>query len=267
MFPPTPTFKGAMRLARLADLPRIGVVAAAAFYHSSWFAYERPYYNQYPLDTLASYRRSFLRALFDPDSIVVVVEDTLDETESNRVYNALASVYPPFDEQIPKDLLDQGKAVVAVASFSLLPDSARHGQFQPEGDNPGVPETPVLNRDKNAIASENMDKVLHPQEVETFKGRMVIDMMVTHPSHWRRGHGTLITKWFIDLARQDQVGLAVAAAPMGKVHFSSLGFKKAKTVEIPGYHDHPNPIYAWLGLLNVKQNGGCGGERVSRAFL
>ena len=133
MFPQAPPFKGALRLARLSDIPRIGVVAAASFYHSSWFHYERPYFEKYPRDTLSSYRNSFRNAILDSDSIVLVVEDNLNTTEASKVYEALAGVYPAFDEQIPKEMLEKGKAVVAVASFSLLPNSKRHGQFQPEG--------------------------------------------------------------------------------------------------------------------------------------
>ena len=134
MFPAAPPFTGALRLARLADVPRISVVAAASFFHSSWFGYERPYFNQYPQDTLSSYRNSFRNAILDPDSVVVVVEDTLDRAEASHVYGALAAVYPSFEEQIPKESLKKGNAIVSVASFSLLPNSPRHGQFQPEGE-------------------------------------------------------------------------------------------------------------------------------------
>lgn len=202
---------------------------------------------------MSSYRDSFRNAVLDPDSIVLVVEDTLDQKESIHVYDALEAAYPPFDEQIPKDMLENGKAIVSAATFSLLPHSARHGQFQPqpEGDNPKAPDGRALNRDKNPIASQIMNEVLHPQEVETFKGRMVIDMMVTHPAYWRRGHATLITEWFIELAKLDGIGLGVAGAPMGKIFFAAQGFKEAKTVEIPGYEMHPEPIFAWLGVLNV----------------
>ncbi len=80
---------------------------------------------------------------------------------------------------------------------------------------------------------------------------MVVDMMVTHPAYWRRGHATTMTNWFVELAKQDGIGLGVAGAPMGKVFFANIGFKEAKTIEIPGYEDHPNSIYAWLGLWNV----------------
>lgn len=178
MFPPAPAFANGLRLARLSDMPRVGVVAASAFYHSSWFGYERPYYDDFPLDTLSSYRDSFRKAVLDPDSIVLVVEDTLDRNESSKVYDSLAKAYPSFEDQIPDDLLKQGKAVVSVASFSLLPDSARHGQFQPEGDDPKLPEDPVSGRDKNPEGSKNMDKFLHPHEVE-YESSLIL-----HPSRF-----------------------------------------------------------------------------------
>ncbi len=187
MFPPTPPFTGALRLARLADVPRIGVVATASFFHSSWFGYERPYFDQYPRDTLSSYRNSFRNAILDPDSAAVVVEDTLDRAEAGHVYDALAADYPSFEEQIPKESLEKGKAIVSVAAFSLLPDSPRQGQFQPEGsqlfrsqlcrftdtvssplkgDTPPKIDDPVSSRDKNSTGCKIMEEVLHPQEVK-----------------------------------------------------------------------------------------------------
>lgn len=132
MFPPAPPF-GTTRLARLADLPRIGVCAASAFFHSSWFGYERPYYAKYPHDTLSSYRNSFRKAILHKDQVVLVVEASLDANEAQHVYPALRDNYPAFKDQIPPDQLKTGKAIVAVASLSLQPNSPRHGQFLPEG--------------------------------------------------------------------------------------------------------------------------------------
>jgi GNAT superfamily N-acetyltransferase len=91
---------------------------------------------------------------------------------------------------------------------------------------------------------------------------MVIDVMVTHPAYWRRGHATTLTNWFVQLAKQDGTGLGVAGAPMGKVFFGHAGFKEAKTVEFLGCEDHPNPIYAWLGLLDVEDGAGTGVEEL-----
>lgn len=81
-----------------------------------------------------------------------------------------------------------------------------------------------------------------------FAGRMVIDMMVTHPAYWRTGHATMATDWYQRLAEEDGLGIGVSAAPMGRALFEKMGFKENQTIEIPGYEEHPDPIYAWLGL-------------------
>lgn len=132
MFPPAPGF-GSLRLARLSDLPRIGVLAAAGFYHSNFFPYERPFANDYPSDTLASYRNMYRTAILDPSLVVLVAEDTLNKSETSSVYDALAKVYPPWDDQIPPEYLDEGKAIVGVTSLSLQSGSERKGQWQPDG--------------------------------------------------------------------------------------------------------------------------------------
>ena len=141
---PPPRFSTSVRLARYSDVSRIGVVAASSFYHSPFFHYERPYYEKYPHDTLSSYRNSFRKAILDPDAIVLVAEDSLDRNEAGAVYNSLAADYPPFSEQIPRDVLETGKVIVAVSSFTLLPGSPWHGQFQPEGAQDRIISYPLL---------------------------------------------------------------------------------------------------------------------------
>jgi hypothetical protein len=54
--------------------------------------------------------------------------------EVNVVYEALAAIYPDWETQIPADSLKAGKAIVGVTSLALVPDSARSGQFQPDGE-------------------------------------------------------------------------------------------------------------------------------------
>lgn len=58
MFPepePAPPSFGKVRLATLADLPRIASVASAGFFWSPSFQFQRPYHANYPDDTLSSY--------------------------------------------------------------------------------------------------------------------------------------------------------------------------------------------------------------------
>jgi hypothetical protein len=178
MFPPAPVL-GTLRLARLADLTRLGVVAAAGFYHSSMWSYERPFAADYVNDTLASYRNMYQRGIVDPNIIVLVAEDHLNKAEVESVYGPLADVYPSWSDQLPPDSLKDGKAIVGITSLSLQSGSARKGQFLPDGTyprgnqhertltdmrpgNPDIPADPELrNRDKNPVAGKLMENATH----------------------------------------------------------------------------------------------------------
>jgi N-acetylglutamate synthase-like GNAT family acetyltransferase len=81
---------------------------------------------------------------------------------------------------------------------------------------------------------------------------MEIDTIVVHPNYWRRGHGTNLSQWQLDLADQDQAGMGVAGSAMGKTLFEHLGFKTAETIMVPGYKDHPSVLEVWLGLRDAK---------------
>jgi hypothetical protein len=84
---------GSVRLATLKDIPRIGLVAAASFYHSPYFHYQRPDHQEFPFDTVASYRAEFAKAILGNDSVVIVAEDTPEKDEIDHVYHELKEVY------------------------------------------------------------------------------------------------------------------------------------------------------------------------------
>ena len=130
-----------LRPARLFDLPRIGVVAAAGFYSSPVFKFERPCFNRYPRDTIANYRSEYQKAILDPDVAVMVAVAQHKENEIDSVYDALCViydealgfVYPGLEDYTPTEEKTSAKAIVGVVSLSLKADRGRHGQFLPEG--------------------------------------------------------------------------------------------------------------------------------------
>ena len=111
--PVAPPLDG-LRLATMEDLPRIATVAAAGFFHSPTFQYQRSHYAEFPDDTLLSYWNEYAESILDPLCIVLVVEDRLVDTESNQVYDALrqAAAYMPG----AGPLEDADGIVVGVAS-------------------------------------------------------------------------------------------------------------------------------------------------------
>lgn len=123
MFTYAPAF-GPLRPASLIDVPRIAIVATRGFRYSPVFQWERPYHEQYPDDTLISYRAMFAQRIKDPEYIVVVAEDTYDPDEDQK---SSASIPPDDGTFKPR----KGESVIAgVASWKLEPESRRVGQFQ-----------------------------------------------------------------------------------------------------------------------------------------
>jgi hypothetical protein len=124
MMLPSPNIDG-VRLATLKDLDRISVVAASAFFWSSTFRFQRPYFNSFPTDTVASYRIEYERAIRDPACVVIVAEDVLESDEAEHVYEALRFAY--------RARSPGQKIIVGVCSFTLKPDSSHVGHVHPAG--------------------------------------------------------------------------------------------------------------------------------------
>jgi hypothetical protein len=117
-----------VRLATLDDLPRMAIVAAAGFFHSPVFQYQRPHYDAYPEDTIASYLVEYEAAICDPNSVVLVAEDLQDPQELEKAYDALRDV------TLSTCPLTPGKTVITgVSSIALPPGSYWSGRLQPLG--------------------------------------------------------------------------------------------------------------------------------------
>lgn len=82
---------------------------------------------------------------------------------------------------------------------------------------------------------------------------MELSTMVVHPAYWRRGHGSTLANWCVQLADMDDVVVAVSAASMGQLLFEHVGFKLVEKVEVPGYDQHPESISLWIGVREKLQ--------------
>jgi hypothetical protein len=104
-----------IRLATFEDLHRISLVAAAAFFSSPTFRFQRPHYKDFPSDTVASYFAEYRKTIEDATCVVLVAEDILEEDEDEQVYKALRYTY---NVDVPNK-----KGIVGVCSFRLKPGS------------------------------------------------------------------------------------------------------------------------------------------------
>lgn len=116
VFPEIPPF-GTLRLAHHCDITRIAEVATAGFHYSEVFQFERAYHEQYPQDTVASYKEQFATSIRDPRCVVLVAEETCNSKSNGYL-----------SDQDPN--AGRAKIIVGVASWRLEPGSPRVGQFQ-----------------------------------------------------------------------------------------------------------------------------------------
>jgi len=220
-----------VRLARLDELDRIALVAAAGFFHSPVFHFQRPHYDAFPEDTVASYQAEYEAAMLDPNSIVLVAEQIPDENETNKVYKALQRLGPSRPQINP-----DGKVIVGVASISLPPHSRRSGVLQPKGTSTyGTQSETLQQRDQCTKGGELYSEATAPAKAKYLTGQMRLTTLAVHPAYWKHGHGTRLTNWCTRLADLDRVPIGVSAAKMGVKVFTKAGFQEEVRVLIEGY--------------------------------
>lgn len=66
------------------------------------------------------------------------------------------------------------------------------------------------------------------------QGFSAIDMLVIHPAYWRRGHGSRLAKWGLELSRRDGVKQGVMAASTAKQFYTLLGFQNLEDIHVAG---------------------------------
>ncbi|KAF2740992.1 hypothetical protein EJ04DRAFT_454341 [Polyplosphaeria fusca] len=228
-----------IRLATLEDLPRIATVAAAGFFWSPTFQFQRPHHASFPEDTLSSYWRCYLSELQDPAAAVLVAEDVGEQDERSHVYDALR--HSPM-----YDTLQDGRArvVVGVCSIDLKPESWRMGQFSRSSSGRGADHQAhvdppghhvlynTLDRDFSDEAYAVYNQMTGPAKKKYLAGKMKLTTLAVHPAYWRRGHATNLVSWCVRLADMDGVSVAVSAAPMGARVAVKAGFEEQEVVRI-----------------------------------
>ena len=118
----------------MEDVPRLAVVATAAFRDSDSFQWYRPKHNLFPLDTIAWLANMFAEAIRDPKAIVLMVEDLYKQEEAHN-QGALPSA--------SKAPVEGDNVLVGVAVFDLPEGSKLVGQ--------------LMDKDDEALAAEDQE--------------------------------------------------------------------------------------------------------------
>ncbi|OAG07110.1 uncharacterized protein CC84DRAFT_1204701 [Paraphaeosphaeria sporulosa] len=236
-----------VRLATPEDLARIATVAAAGFFHSPTFHYQRVHYAAYPDDTLlrrheecganlgpqgcSSYWSEYDRAIRDGTSVVLVAEDTLDETEGNDVYPALrdATAYTPGAST------SGSKLVVGVASVDIKPGSSYIGMFQPPRSTDQTDGRDLPANAQRDLCEERVrayKEATTPAKIRYLQGQMRLSTLAVHPAYWNRGHATRLVGYITRLADLDGVPLGISAVPQGAIVAARAGFEERELVRV-----------------------------------
>ena len=59
-----------------------------------------------------------------------------------------------------------------------------------------------------------------------------LQILATHPEHQRRGAGSALCKWGMQVAKELNVAISVFASPMGKQLYRRLGFNSLASITI-----------------------------------
>jgi len=219
-----------VRLATLDDLPRIAIVAAAGFFYSPVFQYQRPHYDAYPEDTVASYYVEYEAAIRDPNSVVLVAEGVQDMQELEKAYSALHNI------TLSKCPPTPGKTVITgVSSITLPPGSIWLGRLQPSDIAPKCADETPPQRDQCTRGGQLYSRATAPAKAKYLTNRMRLATLAVHPAYWRRGHGSNLTKWSTTLADIEGISVGVSAAKMGVSVFAKAGFVEQERVRVEGY--------------------------------
>lgn len=73
-----------------------------------------------------------------------------------------------------------------------------------------------------------------------------MNMLAVHPAYWKRGHGTELVNWGIDLCKLDDATQGVSAADMGASLYKNLGYTFVCKVEADGDEDDPEGVFTEL---------------------
>jgi GNAT superfamily N-acetyltransferase len=86
----------------------------------------------------------------------------------------------------------------------------------------------------NVAGLEALFKLFGEQKREILGTRpyFVLDTLVTHPNHHRRGAGGLLVAWGCEQADAKGVEAYLEASPMGKPLYARFGFEEVRTVRL-----------------------------------
>lgn len=84
-----------------------------------------------------------------------------------------------------------------------------------------------------------------------------MERIVVHPAYWRRGYGSTIAKWGVDLADIDGVDQGVLATSIGADLFRNVGYRPITDLHVEGDERDPEGV-TFAALKHTAKAKGSG---------
>ena len=85
--------------------------------------------------------------------------------------------------------------------------------------------------------------------VSLSEGGVVLDELKTLPEHRRRGAGSKLLQWGLDLADREQLDICLIAMPLGLELYEKYGFERLHEVSVDLSKYGGDTTFTWVFML------------------
>lgn len=204
---------------------------------------------------LAQYTAWSIDYLRDPQYITLVATDAFIPSERSKtgahLPNGIATC-------LGEDIKEGDPVPVSLAIWKVGPERGRAWR-QSEGavlEGTPLPEPPEQKmRDCHQGHANAMVAVeREARERCGFNELVELDMLVTHPAYWGRGHGSRLVRWGLEYSRLNKVGQGVVGPPMGMRVYLKEGFVEREKMVWEGDEVSPEGLAKQIAVYEVDQS-------------
>lgn len=247
-----PSLPPSTRPALPSDIPRLGLLFVSSFHYSPNTKWYRPHYPQYPEDMLAQYTAWSATYLQDPQYITLVTTDAFIPSERSKT----EAHFPPGVTTCLGEEVQAGDQVpVTIAIWKVGTERGRAwrrgaGKILEGAVFPAAPELKM--RDWHQGHAEAMLGIEREAKERCGFDRLVeLDMLVTHPAYWGRGHGSRMVRWGLEYSRLNGVGQGVTGPPMGMRVYLKEGFVEREKMVWAGDEVSPEGLAKQIAVFEI----------------
>ncbi|KAI0099731.1 acyl-CoA N-acyltransferase [Nemania sp. FL0031] len=221
-----------LRPATPADVPRMVDIILTAMPHSLQWEYRFPYKKEFSED-----HHKYTTMLYEQfvDSKNVDWNPYVIELTSDDDAGVVEVTKPDEGNTLRQDSTPYKEAIVAVAIWDVsYINKRKDASYEPFSPPAYVVEHGGRNRrdcnPEHQAAFQRNGKQTKQILSKYGINQIHLQILATHPDHWRRGYGKMLCEWGMRKASQEGLVVSLSASEVGKNLYERLGFKNMGTV-------------------------------------